>query len=119
MGIPTTTSTESRVLSPTYQVDKPTPGHLQTHRLKIRVAALGPSQEQTRHELRNDGPSSPVSICLMSLPSCRVVLAFTRDADIFLTDAEKKPSHEINRSCVGNDPETKLAVMNSLKLDVF
>ena len=64
VGVPTTTATEPRVLSPTYQVDEPTTGHLQTHRLQVRVAALGPPQEQTRHELRNDGPRSPVSVCL-------------------------------------------------------
>ena len=54
-----------RVLSEIHQMGKQREGDLQAGRQQGRVQALGPSQEQTRHELRDHGPSSEVcpTIC--------------------------------------------------------
>ena len=41
-------------------MDQPGEGRLQTGRLQGRLALMGSAQEQTRHELRNHGPSFKV-----------------------------------------------------------
>ena len=54
--------TGQRVLSEIHQMGKQREGDLQAGRQQGRVQTLGPSQEQTRHELRDDGPSSEVGL---------------------------------------------------------
>lgn len=55
VGILAQAATRPRVLSTLYQMDESRAGRLQAGRQQGGLAALGHTQEQTGHELRNDG----------------------------------------------------------------
>lgn len=58
MGVPAGSPTGQEHLSQVHQMDPEGEGHLQTGRLQGSVQALGKTQEQTRHELRDYGTCS-------------------------------------------------------------
>lgn len=55
VGVPAEAAAGPRVLPALYQVDEPREGRVQAGGLEGGVAAVGPAQEQARHELRDDG----------------------------------------------------------------
>ena len=60
-----------RVLSPVHQVGKQREGHLQAGGQQGRVQAVGASQEQTGHELRNHGQGSQVIYFILFNQRCK------------------------------------------------
>lgn len=60
MGVSAQAAAGPRVLPAVHQVDEPGQGRLQARRLEGRLQAVGHAQEQTGHELRNDGARPPV-----------------------------------------------------------
>lgn len=62
VGVFVETVTKLRLLSAVHQMVEPGKGRIQIGRLQSGVEALGRTQEQTGHELRNDGTSSQVIV---------------------------------------------------------
>lgn len=62
LGIFAETVAKLRLLPEVHQMVKPGKGCFQVGRLQSGVQALGRTQEQTRHELRDDGTCSQVRI---------------------------------------------------------
>lgn len=89
MGIPAQAAPGPRVLPSVHQVDQPGEGRVQAGRLQSRLQAVGHAQEQTGHELRNDGPSTAVLLPAghpgqgrrptVGVPVCRRTEGYYRD----------------------------------------
>ena len=60
VGIPAEAAAGQGLLPALHQMDQPGEGRLQTGRFQSRFPLMGSAQEQTRHELRDHGPSSKV-----------------------------------------------------------
>lgn len=68
VGVFVETITKLRLLSAVHQMVEPGKGRIQIGRLQSGVEALGRTQEQTGHELRNDGTSSQVLYFSVFIP---------------------------------------------------
>ena len=60
MGVPAGAVAGQEHMSQVHQVDAAGKGHLQAGGLQGRVQAVGETQEQARHELRNHGAGTQV-----------------------------------------------------------
>ena len=64
LGVPAGPPPGQEHLPPLHQVDPEGEGHLQTGGLQGRLQAVGQTQEQAGHELRDHGAGTQVSVCV-------------------------------------------------------
>jgi len=110
VGVLADDAAESRLLPALYQVDWSQERHLQAAWLKGGLASLGSAEEQTGHELWDDGTRTQVSLIICEHNQCRLKHNGTQENTVHstLTLGVKRPVGDAENAGLENAGPSKM-----------